>query len=417
MRTRKAAPEAQTTTAPVMLQDEATDPNQVREMLLAIEQQLNSTFVQRQEAVRVILVSVLARQNYMLIGEPGTAKTSVIDCFTKHVRAPRFKILMGKFTQPEHVFGVLDINAFKAGKYETVTSGMYTDAPYPILDEALKASDGCMNSLLGVLGPEREYQGKRTQNRCTGGATNWPEVDGLSKHVEALYDRFLLRCVVTPVDRSNQAARRALYRASEQVPVYAPVVHVSVDELDLASQAVADVEISDKIIDLMDDLVSRLTAPKKLSSGQLGAPEMQVSDRRATQLQAILRANAWLEGRDEVSIEDFDLLRHGLWTKRKDVEAIIAILDTVDQQLVQELQRKIDQGRGAYRQLQGNGFSPAQVNKVVDQIVAIAKEVKDTLEQPLFTRKSRQQIKAAMQALHKDFTDLQVRAKKQTGTP
>ncbi len=176
--------------------------DKARTSLLAIEQQLNGTFVQRTEAIRVILLGVLSGNNYMFIGDPGTAKTSVIDLFTKHVEAKRFKTLMGKFTQPDDVFGSLDIQAFKAGKRQVVTEDMFTDTPFPILDETLKSSDGCMNSLLGVLGPEREFQGERTKVVSCGGATNWPEVDGLSPHVEALYDRFLLRCNVVAVDRS-----------------------------------------------------------------------------------------------------------------------------------------------------------------------------------------------------------------------
>lgn len=389
---------------------------EVRAALRAIEKQLDTTFVQRDEAIRVILVSVLARQNYMLIGEPGTAKTSVIDCFTKHVRAPRFKILLGKFTQPEHIFGVLDINAFKLGRYETVTTGMFTEAPFPILDEALKASDGCMNSLLGVLGPEREYQGQRTENVCAGAATNWPEVDGLSKHVEALYDRFLLRCVVTPVDRTNKEARRALYRASEQVPVYAPTAFVDLEELQAASDEVAVVEISDEILDLLDGLVARLTAPKKTTQGKDAAPDMQVSDRRASQLQSVLRANAWLEGRDQVSIEDFDLLRHGLWSRRKDIETINAVLDTVDVSMVQELTRLIDTGRSAYKGLVQAGFGAAQVNQVATQIRKIAHEVQEKLNKPLFTKKSRQNVKGHIKLLEGDFKELLARAKKVTGS-
>lgn len=101
---------------PVAPVTEQLTSEQVRLALRAIETQLNGTFVQREEPIRVILLGVLARQNYMLIGPPGTAKTSVIDLFVKHVDVPvRFKILMGKFTQPDHVVGVLDINAFKRG--------------------------------------------------------------------------------------------------------------------------------------------------------------------------------------------------------------------------------------------------------------------------------------------------------------
>jgi len=388
----------------------------VRTDLIAIEGQLNSTFVQRNEAVRVIMLGVLARQNYMLIGDPGTAKTSVIDCFVKHVQVPtKFKILMGRFTQPEHVVGVLDINAFKAGRYETVTAGMMTEAPLPILDETLKTSDGCMNSLLGILGPEREFQGKKTAIIATGGATNWPEVEALSKHVEALYDRFLLRCVVTPVDRSDKDLRRSLYRAALSVKSYVPATMVTLADLALASEAVDAIEISDEVLDLLDGVIGRIMEPKKDSNGKLKPSDVMVSDRRATQLQQVLRANAWLEGREEVSVEDFDVLRHGLWAKRKDLETIASVLDTLDSATVQDLVRKIDAGRSAYRSLQANGFGAAKVNEVTDQIKKIAYEVKIALDRPVFTSKGKTLVKTAIRALRTDFEELNTRAKKITG--
>lgn len=409
MKTRTAKTETVETVETV----ETETSDSIRSTLLLIEKQLNATFVQREEPIRVILLGVLARQNYLLIGLPGTAKTSVIDLFVKHVQVPvRFKILMGKFTQPEHVVGVLDINAFKAGRYETVTAGMMCEAPLPILDETLKTSDGCMNSLLGILGPEREFQGKRTAIIATGGATNWPEVESLSKHVEALYDRFLLRCVVTPVDRADKNLRRSLYRAAEKVVAYVPAETVTVDDLTVAMLAVDKVLISDEVLDLLDSVIGRLTEPRKGSDGKLRPADMEVSDRRATQLQQVLRANAWLEGRDEVTIEDFDVLKHGLWSKRKDLEAIVAVLETIDHAMVQDLVRRIDTGRSAYRSLAQSGFGAVKINEVTEQIKAIAYRVKEDLQKPLFTKRGRASVRDAMKSLRADFDDMNNQARR-----
>lgn len=257
----------------------------VRTRLLAVEKQLTSTFVRRDDAVRVILLGVLAQVNYLFVGNPGTAKTSIIDRFVLHIDTPnRFKIQMGRFTQPDDVFGSLDIDAFKQGRREVVTDGMMPEAPFPVLDEALKASDGCMNSLLGILGPEREFRAEPTAVLSAGAATNWPEIDQLSAHVEALYDRFLLRCRVEDVDRKDPAVRRQLYRAAAKVRDYAPEVGVTVDELEAAHRAVLQVSIPDAVIDLLDGVVGRLLNPSGSSNK---AHAVYVSDRRATQLQIV----------------------------------------------------------------------------------------------------------------------------------
>lgn len=390
----------------------------IRTRLTAIADQLNDTFVQRDDAVRVILLGTLAQQNYLLVGDPGTAKTSVIDCFTRHVKTDkRFKILLGRFTQPEHVFGPLDISAFKAGQYRTVTDGMMTDAPLPILDEALKASDGLKNSLLGVLGPEREYQQVRTGIICTGAATNWPEVESLSDDVQALYDRFLLRCHVTPVDRDDKAARVALFRASGKVAQYTPSedAQITVDELRAAGDAVKEVTISDAVIELLDAAVGRLMAPQKTGTAHTVPSTIKVSDRRVTQLQRVLQANAWLEGRDEVTLEDFDVLKHGLWSARKDMEQVDAVIDTIDSHMVQQIIKEIDDARDAYRALKSNGYTVARMTEVHEQIKCVAVSVVKRLELPVFTKSGKADVKRATARLRRDFEELQARAMEMAG--
>lgn len=397
-----------------MVDDSSVQVETVRANLLAVEQQICDTFVQRDEAVRVILLGVLSDSNFMLVGPPGTAKTSVIDSFVRHLDTPRrFKLLMGKFTQPEHVTGVLDISAFKQGRYEVVTDGMLTEATLPILDEVLKASDGCMNSLLGVLGPEREFQGERTRNLCVGAATNWPEVEGRSTHIEALFDRFLLRCVVTEVDRKDKELRRELYRARSKVSRYTPNVTITEADLIAARAAVADVEISDEVLDALDELIGKLVAPTT-SAGKTIPSDIQVSDRRASQLQEVLRANAWLEGRDAVEIEDFEVLRHGLWNRHKHVSVVNAALENLDLARVQDLCRQIEVGRRAYQALKASNFPPTQQNKVCEELKAIARTVKAAMAAPVFTAKGRTQVKAAMDELYRDYQDIIARAEKST---
>ena len=387
------------------------DLKSVRARLLAIEAQLNDTFVERQEAIRVILLGTLSAQNYLLVGPPGTAKTSVIDCFTMHIDGLRFKCLMGRFTQPDDVFGGPDIAAFKQSKRATATDGMFTECYFPILDELLKASDGCTNSLLGVLGPEREFERKRTKVVCTGAATNWPEVETLSPNAEAFYDRMLLRCSVNAVDRTDKAKRRALYRAALAVETYSPVEMVTPQEMIAAATDVRKVVISDAVIDMLDDLIGRLLTPR---NGK-GASAIETTDRRATQLQRILQVQAWLGGRHEVRIEDFDILRHGLWAKRRDLETVNITLANLDAALVQEIDKLANEGRAAYRQLQAQGFGAAKVNDVTSKIRSIAAEVKQRMEQPVFTTKGRDQVKQIMAALRADFEELDQRATKSAG--
>lgn len=386
-----------------------TTPEATRDKLLSIEKQLNETFIRRADAIRVMLISVCAQVNYLFIGDPGTAKSAVIDTFTQHVSGGnRWKIQMGRFTQPEDVFGPLDIAAYKEGRREVVTDGMMPTCPFPVLDEVLKASDGCINTLLEIL-QERTFKGAPTEVVCAGAATNWPEVDQMSKHIEALYDRFVLRVNVTCVPRDNKSERRALYRAATALREYTPRDTVTVEELRRVHDEVLKVHIDDHVIDMVDSIVTRLATAKK-------DQHVYVSDRRATALQVVLQANAWLEGREQVSVEDMDVLRFGMWTKRADMENVISTLETVDASAVQEILDMVDSGRGAYRTLQSQGFGAAQATQVMDEIHRIVVEVMERVKKPVFTKGGRSKIKKSMAGLRRDFEDLVQRVGQHRGT-
>ena len=79
--------------------------------------ELAKPFVGREEEAKVIALSIISGEHVVMIGEPGTAKSALARRAAELINARFFKYLLTKFTEPDELFGPLDITALKQGKY------------------------------------------------------------------------------------------------------------------------------------------------------------------------------------------------------------------------------------------------------------------------------------------------------------
>ncbi len=137
---------------------------------------------------------MLAGEHAVLIGPPGTAKSALIRTFARLTHAQYFEYLLTRFTEPNEIFGPVDIGAFREGRYERRTEGMLPQAEIVFLaDEVFKSNSAILNALLTLLN-ERRYTSGGQAMKCpllsAFGASN--EVPG-DETLTAIYDRFILR--------------------------------------------------------------------------------------------------------------------------------------------------------------------------------------------------------------------------------
>lgn len=376
----------------------------VRERLLIAEQQLSETFVSRGAAIRMILLAHLCGEHYLLVGTPGVAKTALARAFAQHVTGGRlFATLLGAFSSPEKVFGPLSIAAFQQGRYEVVRDGKLADCEFGFLDEYFKCNEGCLNELLTILN-EREFEGTRVPLMTCGTATNWPEIEARTENVAALYDRILLRCVVE--DLTDEGDVVELLDKVDRVEEYRPQSTVDVEELRQAMAEVRQVTISEPIRKLLHNVRFRLSVRQV---GDQERPGVAISGRRIGALQRVLKASAWLAGRNEVGVADFETLIFGLWNDRREIEQVQAVLDTLDAELVRELVKRIDEVRTEYDRVKRNGFGPTKVNELNARIEAVARETRIALDAPVYTAAGRRTVSEAIAPLKQIVIELEQR--------
>lgn len=387
--------------SPEALAHVAAEPTKtVRERVLEIATQLESSFVGRKEAITAMVLAHLAGEHYLFVGEPGTAKSALATAFASHiVGAKKFKITLGSFTPPEAVFGPLDIEEFTVAKrYVHATENMAPEADLCMFDECFKGSDGLINSFLTLLN-EREFAGEKTPLHCAGLATNWPELESRSDNVKALYDRALLRVAVEELSEVSDVV--AMLRAIDGVRSYAPQTTITMDELRAVSIEARQIPICEPVRELLAQVRNRLAF--KTDSSGTRRPHIAISARRLGQLQHVLRVAAWLDGAEQVTVEHFGVLRFGLWNDRRDIESVNAVLNSVDSDQVRKIIALVDQGRQAIKQLQQDGRTPANFNRTSDIVRRAAVAAREEFDKPLLTKQGREDARKAIQGIRADF--------------
>ena len=302
---------------------EASLPLSLPERLRALAAALGEGLMERDEAIRLGLITLIAGDNLLLLGPPGTAKSLIARRLTAAVSDARlFQHLLTPFSTPEELFGPLSLSALRERDvYERRVEGFLPDAELAFLDEVFKAGSAILNTLLGLLNERQFVNGATVLNApllaLVGASNEVPQEEGL----RALYDRFALRLQVSPVEGEDSARRLFREGRVSPTPRLPPGLALSRSEL-LAARALAEaIPLSPALEELLVTLRRALAA--RCREEGLGA---YVSDRRWQRLAGLCRASALLSGRDVAALADADLLRHGLWDDPNDAPARAALL-------------------------------------------------------------------------------------------
>ncbi len=296
--------------------------NDVVLRLQHVARTLDDHFLGKSEVVRLMLVAVLAGEHMLLIGPPGTAKSALVRMFAKLVDARYFEYLLTRFTEPNELFGPIDITAFREGTYRRRMEGMLPEAEIVFLDEVFKANSAILNALLGVLN-ERVYTSGGAVHRVpllsAFGASNEVPND---EELMAVFDRFLLRVHSDNLDSYHfhdlllRGVRNEALRLSGERDRMQPVL-TSTALHGVQSQFAERLRFGEEFLAQYKGLVF-----------QIRAEGISVSDRRAVKLLKLFAASALLDGRAQPDASDFFVLKH-TWNNLDQAEILDGIVGPV----------------------------------------------------------------------------------------
>ncbi|GGY98627.1 hypothetical protein GCM10010343_25130 [Streptomyces avidinii] len=252
--------------------------------------------IDRETVAEVVTLCAVAGEHLLVIGAPGTAKSEAVRRIAGRLGGRYFEYLLGRFTEPNELFGPVDLRGLREGRVEFETAGMLPEAEIAFLDEVFLGSTAVLNTLLGLLN-ERVFRRGRTVldsplRVCVGAANHLPDDPALA----AFADRFLARVFVEPVADARleellEAGRRPA--ALSAAPAVPGGMLAALDRLAAAARACD--------LDEVTPLVG--TALRRLRSA--GVP---VGDRRAVRSQKLVAAAAVLDGRTTASARDLWVL-------------------------------------------------------------------------------------------------------------
>jgi MoxR-like ATPase len=275
---------------------------------------LKARFVERGEVIDLIALGLVAGEHLFLYGPPGTAKSALIRQFARAVRGRYFEYMLTRFSEPNEIFGPVDIARLREGVVATVVTGMLPEAEFVFLDELFNANSAILNNLLTVLNERTYRRGAETHQlpllSLFSASNHLPDDDAL----RALFDRFLLRCQVDNLPREATPrlleAGWSLERAST---LDAPV---SADDLRLLGRKLYEVDLG-PVRESYTEAIHKIR--------DLG---ISFSDRRAVKAQKLLAASALLCSRMKARPSDLWVLRY-VWDRAEQIGPLRGLVQSL----------------------------------------------------------------------------------------
>lgn len=295
----------------------------LKERTTEIIKYLNEGIHEREETIAVSFLAALSNQNIFLFGPPGTAKSLIArrisQAFEKN---SYFEYLMHRFSTPEDVFGPISITELKKDKFLRRTKDFLPQADFAFLDEIWKASPSILNTLLTIINEKVFRNGTKMEEaplKALIAASN--ETPPSNVGLEAMYDRFLVRLYITSIedrDRFEDLLNSRPARPKDiQIPENLIIKH---DEWENWRDYIHKVRLSQEALKIIQDI--------RLAFEEKGEKlKVYVSDRRWQRAAILLKAAAFFCDRDEVNLVDCLLLRHCLWTKKKNYKEVVEIVE------------------------------------------------------------------------------------------
>jgi MoxR-like ATPase len=282
--------------------------------LQQLRQELKVVYLDRSDAIDLIMVGLLAKMHVFLGGQPGTGKTELAKAVSEAISGTTFfHYLMTKTTVAEEVLGAPDLAELQKGKFVRDTESMLPEAHLALMDEIGKANSIVRNSALGLMNEREFLNGKIklqspliTMIGCSNELLNGEE-DG------AFWDRLSLRYMVDYL--GDDDLRTLLLRKTGNVIAPKVTTVLSLTELEQMQVQVKNLPFSSQVVDSLIDL-----------QRELKKENFVASTRKYVQIVTILRAYAFLQGEPEVTEDSFEILNHVIWNHPKERTTIAKII-------------------------------------------------------------------------------------------
>lgn len=285
--------------------------DQRRKMIKELIQDMEQRLIEREQLIRIVLLTIFSKNHLFLIGERGVGKShglmlagSVIDG-----AKPLWQLQVSEHTQIEEIYGA---------KYEREdgTIGLRTEnsllsAHFGLLDEMFKAKGTRLSGMLELLADGCYTSGDGVRYDAPlislfGASNEYPE----EKFMEPYVDRFLFWYKVSRIEKKEN---RLKYYMGDFIQDFINKKYFKLEDIDdIYSISLNSIKIPDKILKKYVKITD-----------QFITSSVKTSDRKYLKILNVMKIMAYLNGRAEVDYSDLFILLHSAWhndTEREKVE-------------------------------------------------------------------------------------------------
>nr|WP_302825434.1 AAA family ATPase [uncultured Bacteroides sp.] len=304
-----------------------------KQIILELIDDISVGTYERRQLLLLSILCAFAGENIFLLGAPGVAKSMI----AKRIKllfynATAFEYLMSRFSTPDEIFGPVSIQKLKdEDKYERMVIGYLPTADIVFLDEIWKAGPSIQNALLTILNEKVFRNGDkeiRLPVKLIIAASN--ELPAEGEGLDALWDRFLVRCVVENIQDKNLFYEMitSVQDDNYHISISCPLTETVYSRWQKDCLGIGISPIIKNVVDKIRDKISEGNQTN-VESGVL-----YISDRRWKKSIHLMRTCALLNNRQKVNFTDCFLLEYILWN---DDSQISFVRDMVKRSITEEL--------------------------------------------------------------------------------
>lgn len=284
---------------------------------------------EREEIIALSLLGAFSGESVFLLGLPGVGKSMIARRLKMAFKDSRgFEYLMSRFSTPDEIFGPVSISKLKdEDTYERIVDGYLPTADVVFLDEIWKAGPAIQNSLLTVLN-EKIYRNGKTDIelplKAVISASN--ELPAEGEGLEAIWDRFLIRYVVKPIEGRNEFL--SLITEKPELCVIPENIKINDEDFKAIQEAAVEVKVPFEVSELIYTIRRTLSETRENMNEAVDVTKTDlieppyVSDRRWKKIVGVMRTSAYLNDRTSIDLSDCLLMIHMLWDNEDQANSI-----------------------------------------------------------------------------------------------
>lgn len=313
-------------------------PEERVQQIKDIKNMISQGLYGKDEAVRLALLSAIAGESIFFLGPPGTAKSMIsrrISCAFRDIDQEKdyFEYLMNEFSTPDEICGPVSLAKLNQDEYVRKTEGYLPSAKVAFLDEIWKSGPAILNTLLTIINEKKFHNGKKVEKVplvSLAAASN--ELPERNRGLEALWDRFILRVMVNPVNNDVDFFNliEGIDNFGEENDDNDLNYLLTLDMVKSWQQEICQVELSEEvkavILAIRKELVLR---NNNLKDEEKEFESWYVSDRRWKKIVHLLKTSAFLNGRSTVDLMDCSLIEYCIWNTDSQQRMVERMMETI----------------------------------------------------------------------------------------